>query len=140
MHPARRGLKSVTPDSLQSLLADLFERNTYWELETKRVSAEPQGQGQWRVTLDVSARKVVVDTRGTETEVPMNDLVEIGVYGAGGEATRGVSLYRGMQRIKAGAQRITVVVAAKPVRAGIDPRYLLIDADPTDNMKEAAFH
>jgi ABC-2 type transport system permease protein len=129
-------LKSVTPDSLQTLLGDLFERNTYWELETKSVTAEPVGQGQWRVTLDVKARKVIVDTKGTETEVPMDDLVEIGVYGAGGTATRGVSLYRGIQRIKAGAQRITVLVGALPVRAGIDPRNLLIAADPNDNIKD----
>ncbi|MFL5488601.1 MAG: ABC transporter permease/M1 family aminopeptidase [Gemmatimonadaceae bacterium] len=131
-------LKSVTPDSLQSLLADLFERNTHWELATKRVSAEPAGRGQWRVTLDVNARKVVVDTRGAETEVAMNDPVEIGVYADGGTATRGTSIYRGTHRIKAGAQQITVLVATKPARAGIDPRNLLIDAGPRDNMKEVA--
>jgi len=131
-------LKSITPDSLQPLLADLFERNTYWQLETKRVSAEPAGRGQWRVMLDVNARKVVVDTRGAETEVPMDDPVEIGVYAAGGSATRGASIYRRMHRIKAGAQRISVVVPTKPVQAGIDPRNLLIDAEPADNMKDAA--
>jgi ABC-2 type transport system permease protein len=129
-------LKSITPDSLQPLLADLFERNTYWELKTRRVAAEPAGPGQWRVTLDVNARKVVVDTRGAETEVPMDDPVEIGVYAAGGSATRGVPIYRSMHRIKAGVQQISVLVATKPARAGIDPRNLLIDTDPTDNMKE----
>ncbi|MFL5464776.1 MAG: M1 family aminopeptidase [Gemmatimonadaceae bacterium] len=131
-------LESITPDSLRSLLADLFERNTYWELATKRVSAEPAGEGQWRVTLDVAARKVVVDTRGTEREVAMNDPVEIAVYATGGSTTRGVPIYRQMHRIKAGAQRITVLVAAKPARAGIDPRNLLIDDQPEDNMKEIA--
>lgn len=131
-------LKSITPDSLQSLLGDLFERNTYWELETKSVSTKAAGEGKWLVTLDVTARKVVVDTRGAETEVPLNDLVEIGVYAAGGNATRGAPLYRAMHRIKPGAQRITVLVATQPVRAGIDPRNLLIDADPGDNLKEIA--
>jgi aminopeptidase N len=127
-------LKSVTPDSLRSLLADLFERNTYWELATKQVSAQPTGAGKWRVTLDLNARKVTVDTAGAETEVPMDDLVEIGVYADGGEATRGTLLYRAKYRIKAGAQRISVVVPSKPARAGIDPRNLLIDQDPTDNL------
>jgi aminopeptidase N len=131
-------LKTVTPDSLQGLLSDLFERNTYWELATKKAAATPAGNGQWRVTLDVNARKVVVDTRGTETEAPMNDLIEIGVYGEGGKATRGAQLYRALHRIKLGMQRITIEVAARPVRAGIDPRYLLIDADPSDNMKEVS--
>jgi ABC-type transport system involved in multi-copper enzyme maturation permease subunit len=129
-------LKSITPDSLQSLLSDLFERNTYWDLETKKVSATPAGPGQWSVTLDVVARKVVIDMKGLEAEMPMDDLVEIGVYGSGGQATRGTQLYRRFHRIKAGAQQITVLVSAKPVRAGIDPRYLLIDAKPGDNIKE----
>ncbi len=129
-----RELKATTPHSLQPLLADLYERNTYWNLEAKRATAEPAGQGQWRVTLDVVARKVTVDFRGTETEVPMNDLVEVGVYGDGGSATRGVQLYRSMHRIKHGAQQITVLVNAKPARAGIDPRNLLIETEPGDNM------
>jgi hypothetical protein len=131
-------LKSVTPDSLQSLLGDLFERNTYWELETRHVSAEPAAQRKWRVTLNIIARKVTVDPQGVEAEVPMNDLVEIDVYGAGGSATRGVQLYRSLHRLKAGAQQVSVLVEAKPIRAGVDPRYLLIDADPTDNIKVVA--
>ena len=130
-------LKAVTPDSLQSLLSDLFEKNTWWELETKKVAVSPLQDGQWKVDIDVKARKVTVDTKGTETEVPMDDLVEIGVYRAGGEATRGVELYRVLHRVKAGEQRITVVVEAKPVRAGIDPRYLLTDDEPTDNIRDA---
>jgi hypothetical protein len=40
-----------------------------------------------------------------------------------------------MHRIKAGAQRINVLVAGQPLRAGIDPRNLLIDADPTTGRK-----
>ena len=35
-----RELQAVTPDSLQSLLHDLFEVNTFWELETERATAE----------------------------------------------------------------------------------------------------
>ena len=40
-----RELQAVTPDSLHDLLADLFERNTYWELATERATAEPMGTG-----------------------------------------------------------------------------------------------
>jgi hypothetical protein len=32
-------IKSVTPDSLHYLLHDLFEKNIFWELETKNVNA-----------------------------------------------------------------------------------------------------
>ena len=128
-------LAAVTPDSLRPFLGDLFERNTWWETKTTGVSASPAGKNQWRVTLDVLARKVVVDTTGAETEVPMNDLVEVGVYGAGGSSPRGIELYRALHRVRNGTQRIAVIVRSKPVAAGIDPRNLLIDADPTDNIK-----
>jgi ABC-2 type transport system permease protein len=124
-------LKAVTPDSLQYLLVDLFEKNAYWELATKRATAEPIENGNWRVTLDVTARKVVVDTLGAETEVPTNDLVEIGVFT---ERASETPLYRRLRRIHGGAQTITVIVPRKPAAAGIDPWNLLIDVKTGDNV------
>jgi len=83
----------------------------------------------------VRARKVVVDETGIETEAPMNDWVEVGVFGAGekGEAS-GKPLYTQMHRVRSGRQTITVTAPSEPVRAGIDPSYLLIDLE-SDNIK-----
>ena len=131
-----RELRTATPDSLHPLLHDLFAANTFWELETRAVRAEPAAPGTWRVTMDVHARKGVVDTAAVETEVPMNDPIEVGVYAAGEDDARGPALYRGMHRIRSGAQRITVTVRGEPARAGIDPRHLLMDVKPADNVAE----
>ncbi|MET0624305.1 MAG: M1 family aminopeptidase [Pyrinomonadaceae bacterium] len=128
-----RELQAVTPDELRYLLADLFEANTYWELAAKRVEAERTGAGKWRVTLDVRARKVVVDEAGVETEVPMDDLVEVGVFA---DAGNGRPSYLRMHRVRSGEQRITLTVPWEPARAGIDPRNLLIDVEPGDNLAE----
>jgi ABC-2 type transport system permease protein len=131
-----RELQAVTPESLHYLLVDLFEANTFWELATKRVTAEQTEAAAWQVTLDVQARKVVVDTAGIETEVPMDDLIEVGVFpGSEGDGF-GQALYRQMHRVRSGEQRITVMVPGKPARAGIDPRRLLIDLKGDDNVKE----
>lgn len=135
-----RELQAVTPDSLQSLLHDLFEANTFWELETERATAEQTGTGTWRVALDVRARKVVVDTAGTEIPVPMDDWVEIGVFASAeeGEEELREPLYVRMHRIRSGEQTITVTVPRKPVLAGIDPYHLLDweeDAND-DNIEE----
>jgi hypothetical protein len=127
------GLRSAAPDSLRYLLADLFEANTFWDLETRRAVVE-RASGGWRVTMEVRARKFVVDTAGRQTERPMNDLVEIGVYAPGAEGRPGAELYRRMHRIRAGEQRITVTVPREPALAGIDPRHLLIDPDGGDNL------
>jgi aminopeptidase N len=131
-----RELQAVTPDSFRGLLADLFEANTFWELAAERVTARQAATGSWQVTLDVQARKVVVDSVGVETEVPMNDLVEVGVFAAAEDGGLGEPLYLRVHRVRSGEQRITVTVPRKPVRAGIDPRSLLIDVEATDNLRE----
>jgi ABC-2 type transport system permease protein len=131
-----RELRAVTPDSLRYLLHDLFEANTFWEIAAERATAEQTGTGAWRVTLDVQARKVVVDSAGAETGVPMDDLVEVGVFAAADGAGPGEPLYLRMHRVRSGEQRITVTVPGKPARAGIDPRSLLIDVEPGDNVRE----
>ena len=69
----------MTPDSYQYLLRDLFEKNTFWELVTERATAKQTSAGAWQVTLDVRARKVVIDEAGIETEAPMDDCIEVGV-------------------------------------------------------------
>jgi hypothetical protein len=131
-----RELRAVTPDSLQGLLADLIERNTFWELQTTRAAAARQTAGEeWQVTLDVSARKVVVDTAGVETEMPMDDWIEIGVFAPAEEGeVLGRPLHLEMHRIRGGQQMITIMVPERPARAGIDPRHLLIDDAPGDNV------
>jgi hypothetical protein len=94
--------------------------------------------GQWKVSLDVVARKVAVDTQGAETEVAMNDLIEIGAFAARADEERGKPLYLAMHRIRSGAQTITITVPRQPARAGIDPRHLLIDVEPDDNVVDTS--
>lgn len=131
-----RELQADTPDSLQYLLHDLFEVNTYWELETERATSEQTGEGTWRVALDVRARKVVVAETGVETGVPMDDWVEVGVFAPAGEGEEsGAPLYAQKHRIRTGTQTITVTVPHKPDRAGIDPYHLLIDRETDDNVR-----
>ena len=44
----------MTPDSLQYLLHDLFEVNTFWQFETERATADETDANTWQVTLDVA--------------------------------------------------------------------------------------
>jgi ABC-2 type transport system permease protein len=125
-----RELQAVTPIQYQSLLHDLFEKNTFWEVATERVRAEPTANGEWRVTLDVRARKVVVDEAGVETEVRMDDWMEVRVFGEGEPSVQ-------KHRIRSGEQTITLMVPHKPVRAGIDPRFLIVEWGETEENIEA---
>ncbi|WP_165963551.1 ABC transporter permease/M1 family aminopeptidase [Hymenobacter radiodurans] len=131
-----RELRAATPDSLHYLLRDLFETNTYWDLETRQATAKRTAAGTWQVTLDVRARKLVVDSVGAEHEMPLNDWVEIGVIAPRGKEEYGQPIYRQKHRIRSGEQTITVTVPSQPARAGIDPYLLLIDLKTDDNVEE----
>jgi hypothetical protein len=126
-----RELQTVTPDQFQYLLQDLFERNTFWDLKTERATARQTAAGNWQVTLQVQARKVTVDEAGIEKELPLDDLVPIGVFAARmpGEVFR-KPLYLQQHRIRSGAQTIVLtLLSGEPVEAGIDPDYLLPNSD-----------
>jgi ABC-2 type transport system permease protein len=129
-------LRAVTPDSLKYLLTDLFETITLWDVKTERASVRATGKGQYEVTLDVVAKKTRADSTGREVEVPMNDLVDIGVFAADGAKDSEQPLYLQRHRIRSGKQTITISVSRKPVRAGVDPYDKLIDRDRDDNVAE----
>ena len=135
-----RELQVVTPDSLRYLLHDLFEVNTYWTLAVERVRADSTAAGAWRVTLDVRARKTVYDSAGVETDVPMDEWVPIGVFGAAerGAGELSAPLHLQQHRIRSGRQTITVTVPRKPRLAGIDPYHVLDweEKEDDDNIDE----
>ena len=82
------------------------------------------------MTLDVEARKLVIDEAGVETALAMDDWVEIGVF-AGDEP-----IYLQKHRIRSGKLTITVTVPSSPTRAGIDPRFLLVDWATSNNVEK----
>jgi ABC-type transport system involved in multi-copper enzyme maturation permease subunit len=122
-------LRAATPPDQHSLLKDLFEEVTFWDLRTKKVDVQPSGRGTYRVTLQVEAQKLKADALGKEKPVPMADLIELAVFDADGRA-----LYRQPHRIRSGEQTVTVVVTGQPASAGLDPDHELLDRKPGDNV------
>ena len=135
-----RELQTVTPDSLQSLLKDYFEKNVYWHLKTVQSEASQLDSANWQVTLQLQASKVVVDSTGAEKAVPMDDWVQIGIFAPREKGKEwGKPLFLQKHRIRSGEQTVTVEVPEKPARAGIDPYYLLFDLDIDDNTKKCTW-
>ncbi|MDF1501413.1 M1 family aminopeptidase [Roseisolibacter sp. H3M3-2] len=128
-------LRAVTPDSLRHLVTDLFETITLWDVATRGATVTRTADGRREVALDVVARKLRADSVGRETETPMDDLVEVGVYAAAAaDGARGAPLYLRRHRLRSGRQTIRVVVSGEPARAGVDPARKLIERDRSDNV------
>src|SRR5688572_18303171 len=125
-------LRAVTPPSLHSLLTDLFETITLWELKTQRAATRRLPDGKYEVTLDVTAQKMRADGIGVETPTPMNDLIEVGVFTAGKDDP----IYLTRHRIRSGKQTIRIVVPHEPSRAGVDPYRKLIERERGNNVVE----
>jgi ABC-2 type transport system permease protein len=125
-----RHLRAATPDSLQPVIEDLFETVTLWDLRATRAEGTDLGGGRYQVDVTVTGRKVRAGPLGDETPVRMNDLVEIGVYGADEEEPIWLRKFRydGRQRT------FRIVVNEWPRQAGIDPLHKLIDRDLDDNV------
>ena len=132
-------LKSVTADSLKPVITDLFETITLWDFKTEDATATKRPDGTWAVTLKVTATKFRADSLGNQTEIPIHDLVDIGVFGNRQPGnTLGKPLHVEKRWITGKETSIELVVPEEPKKAGIDPYNKLIDRAPKDNTKSVA--
>ncbi len=130
---------AVTPDSLQYLIKDLFEKITLFENRCREATAKDLGNGRWEVTIKVECAKLKADDMGRETPVEINDYIEIGAFAAPEKGkTYGKTLHRQRVKVTQKDNTFTFVVSEKPDKAGVDPFSLLIDRNPEDNMKGVA--
>ncbi|WP_207432951.1 ABC transporter permease/M1 family aminopeptidase [Sabulibacter ruber] len=131
-------IRKATPDSLQYLVDDMFENITLYENKATEASAVKQKDGSYKVTFTVDAKKFRADSLGNESQAKLNDYIDVAVM------TRkkidgnwqDAPLYLQKQRIKAGQNKLEIIVKEKPQKAGIDPFNKLIDRNPEDNLKE----
>ncbi len=132
-------IKKATPDSLQYLVADMFENITLYENKADELTYQQMKDGRYKVTLNLDAKKYYADSLGNEKEAKMNDLVDVAVFTYKKEkgATKGkdVPVYFEKKRLKTGQNKFEIIVNEKPSKAGIDPYNKLIDRTPGDNLK-----
>lgn len=131
-------IRAVTPDSLQYLITDMFETITLFENKAEEVTYEKLAEDKYKVRIAVQAQKFRADTLGVETPTPINDLIDIGIYGKKEEGDKFQKLiYLQKHRLRQERDTIEIIVDKKPVKAGIDPLNKLIDRHPRDNTKAA---
>ena len=127
----------MAPPDKQALITDLFEKIALYDIKTTRAVAARRPDGRYDVTLTVSAKKLYADGAGKETEAPMADTLDVGLFTSdpakpGFDASKVIEIQR--LPIRSGVQTLHLVAAKAPRFAGADPYDKLIDRDADDNV------
>jgi hypothetical protein len=129
-------IREAVPEEQGLLLEDLFETITLYDNRAAEATYEETDDGKYRVKLTVESKKLRATGEGVETEIPIDDFIDVAVFGSeepGGPAEG--KLLALEKRKVAGPQPVfEIVVDEEPVRAGIDPFNKLIDRNPEDNV------
>ncbi|MEM9943590.1 MAG: M1 family aminopeptidase, partial [Planctomycetota bacterium] len=130
-------LRDQTPPELHYLIDDLFAKITLFENRTTETKYKKLDDGKFEVTVNLECRKFQADDQGKQSEIEVNDWIEIGAFAKPeGDSEFGATLYRERVKIDQSTSEFTFVVDQVPDLAGVDPFSLLIDRFPEDNMKE----
>ena len=119
------------------MITDLFEKITLYDIKTKAARVRKMPDGRYETTLSVEAHKYHADGGGKETEVPLAEGIDYGLFAAvPGWSPLHPKDVLALQRIevRSGSQQIKLVTAAKPHYAGADPYNVLIDRNSDDNV------
>ena len=129
-------LKKETPDSLQYLIKDLFETITLNENYVKDLSYKKVGK-QYQVKLTVGSAKYRVDGKGKSKKIPVNDYVDVGVFGQKSKKfPEGKELIFKKVKMDKPEKTFTFLVNEEPLQAGIDPYAKLIDRNMKNNVHD----
>ena len=129
-------VREALPAGMESIVEDLFETITLYDNRLVEATYERSSDGTWVVNLQVESRKFRADGEGAETEIPVDDWIDIAVFGERepGSSPDGKVLALEKRKIDAAETVFEIVVDEEPRLAGIDPFTKLIDRNPDNNV------
>ena len=130
--------RQVTPDSLQYLVTDLFDRISLYENRLTAAKATKLPNGRYRVDLTIESKKLVADSAGTERLVPENDYLPIAIFPTQPDGVQKLvkPLLFTKRRLKRGTNKLSFTVAKAPARAAVDPYNEIVDRVLDDNSRK----
>ena len=121
----------------EQLIADLFERITLYDMKATGATMKKLGEGKFEVRFDVEGKKLYADGKGNESEAPLDEPFDIGVFadepGKKGYKRESVLFFE-RRPIRSGKQTIVLVVDKPPKFVGVDPFNKRIDRNSEDNL------
>jgi aminopeptidase N len=132
-----RLLRSAAGPAYDALITDLFENITLVDARAIGATAAKRPDGKYDVAIEIEAHKLYADGKGKETEAPMDEPFDVGVFTAepGKPGFTADSVLAMEHRpIHTGRQTVTLVVDKLPSHAGVDPYNKRIDRNSDDNL------
>lgn len=129
-------IRAATPDSLKYIITDFFETITVYENYVKSLKYNKLPDGRYKVNLTVGAVKFRVDSAGNNKKIPLNDYIDIGIFGVVKDKSKSAYNPLVLQKIKMDGNEKTFefIVNEQPEFAGLDPYNKLIDRTPDNNI------
>ena len=148
-------LEEATPDSMKYLITDMFETITLYDNRVEEAYFTEIDSTTYNVDLTLQAAKyragetgeriykneagdsLAVEVEGRRRPVeslPLNDWIEVGVFGVDDDGNETV-LYLEKRKFSEILNDFTISVDEKPVSVGIDPFNKLIDTNSNDNRR-----
>jgi ABC-2 type transport system permease protein len=122
-------IREVTPAHLQYVIDDMFESIIIFDNRATKATYKQLPNGKFEVTIAVVAKKRKSDDLGKETDVALNDWIDIGVLDE-----KGAPIFIEKRKIEKEETEFVITVDKKPSKAGIDPFNKLIDRKSKDNV------
>ncbi len=132
-----RFLREEAGPGHEQLIADLFERITLYDAKVTSARTRAGADGQWETTLVVEARKLYANGQGQESEAPLEEDFEVGLFASepgSAEFTRDSVLSFERRPVRSGHQEVVLRSATRPQYAGVDPYNKRIDRETDDNL------
>jgi ABC-2 type transport system permease protein len=122
-------IREVTPAHLQYVIDDMFESIIIFDNRATKATYKQLPNDKFEVTISVVAKKRKSDDLGKETDIALNDWIDIGVLDE-----KGAPLFLEKKKIEKEETEFVITVDKKPSKAGIDPFNKLIDRKSKDNV------
>ncbi|MEO1529320.1 MAG: M1 family aminopeptidase [Planctomycetota bacterium] len=128
-------LREQTPPKYNRLIDDLFHKIILFDNRAVDAEYERMPDGKFRVTFRAECHKLSADGKGKETEVELDDWIDVVAFGEPMAGDRyGKSLYQERIHVTQSEVEVTFLTEILPHSVGIDPYRLLIDRVPDDNV------
>ena len=129
-------VRPAVPEGSEYLVGDLFERITMFDTEVAAATFTERVDSTFLVRFELEAHKLQADGAGAERKIPIDDWIDIAIFGEEGDGEGGGPvLFLEKRRISASPVAFEIVVDQRPARVAIDPYYKLIVRDRGDNVR-----